>query len=760
MWHEDTITVQEEKVRYDKKLYDVINAMNEAKSFDDIFNLYNEILELVDAERMSMYVLEYEEKELYTRVPARIDVVGEIRLPLNEKSIAGYVALTHKSVNLVNAYNQAEVASISPSLVFDGSWDKKTGFRTRQLLTVPILHGESLVGVFQLLNKKHGNRFTEEDEENANLIVKPLGIAFLNHILLSQKQRTKFGYLLAQNKITQEELNAAITEARKCKIDTESLLIDRYKISKADLGASLSAFYNCPFIEFDPARILPSDLIKTLKLDYLHKNFWIPIQHEGDTVVVLMDDPHALHKCDIVKGLLPHLKVQYAVGIRADILRYIASSTPETQTADPIGDIIGVLKTEEVEEKEDDATTRVNENDGTVTRLPNRIIIDAYKKRASDIHIEPYGARADTVIRFRIDGSCVEYQKIPSMYRRPLIGRLKIMAKLDIAERRLPQDGKIRFRLQDREIELRVSIMPTAGRDEDMVLRVLASNEPVPIQQLGLDERNLKELKNIVQRPYGLILCVGPTGSGKTTTLHSMLGYINKPDKKIWTAEDPVEITQQGLRQVQVQPKIGLTFAMALRGFLRLDPDVIIVGEMRDQETAAISVEASITGHLVFSTLHTNSAVETVIRLLDMDLDPFTFADAMLGILAQRLVKKICQECKEPYHPPRDQYDELARNYGEEGFEKLGVPYNEAFVLYRGKGCAVCNNTGYRGRIGIHELLLTSDRIKRLIQSKGRSAELLIQGKEEGLTTLVQDGTLKILNGITDIKQVQAVAIR
>src|SRR3989454_2673143 len=761
MWLEDTATVQPEKVRYDKKLYDVINAMNEAKSFDGIFNLYNEILMLVDAERMSMYVLDYDKKELYTRVPARIDPVGEIRLALNENSIAGYVALTHKSVNLVNAYNQAEVARISPSLVFDGSWDKKTGFRTRQLLTIPILHGESVVGVFQLLNKKHGKRFTEEDEENANLIVKPLGIAFLNHILLSQKQRTKFGYLLAQNKITQEELNAAITEARKSKIDTESLLIDRYKISKADLGASLSAFYNCPFIEFDPARILPSDLIKTLKLDYLHKNFWIPIQHEGDTVVVLMDDPYALHKCDIVKGLLPHLKVQYAVEIRADILRYIASSAPETQTADPIGDIIGVLKTEEVEEKEDDATTRVNENDSTVTRLANQIIIDAYKKRASDIHIEPYGARADTVIRFRIDGSCVEYQKIPSMYRRPLIGRLKIMAKLDIAERRLPQDGKIRFRLQDREIELRVSIMPTAGRDEDMVLRVLASNEPVPIQQLGLDERNLKELKNIVQRPYGLILCVGPTDSGKTTTLHSVLGYINKPERKIWTAEDPVEITQYGLRQVQVQPKIGFTFAQAMRAFLRADPDVIMVGEMRDEETAETGIEASLTGHLVFSTLHTNSAVETVIRLLDMGLDPFNFADALLAVLAQRLVKRICPECKEEYHPDEDEFTELEHAFGgKEETSKFGVEYNDDFVLFRGKGCGNCNNSGYRGRAGIHELLVANDAMKRLIANKARVTEMVTTAKGDGMTTLVQDGILKALDGLTDVKQVKAVAIK
>src|SRR5213593_2352711 len=760
MWHEDTLTVLQEKHRYDKKLYDVINAMNEAKSFDGIFNLYNEILMLVDAERMSMYVLDYDKKELYTRVPAHIDVVGEIRLPLNENSIAGYVALTHKSVNLVNAYNQAEVARISPSLVFDGSWDKKTGFRTRQLLTVPILHGESVVGVFQLLNKKHGKRFTEEDEENANLIVKPLGIAFLNHILLSQKQRTKFGYLLAQNKITQEELNAAITEARKSKIDTESLLIDRYKISKADLGASLSAFYNCPFIEFDPARILPSDLIKTLKLDYLHKNFWIPIQHEGDTVLVLMDDPYALHKCDIVKGLLPHLKVQYAVGIRADILRYIASSAPETQTADPIGDIIGVLKTEEVEEKEDDATTRVNENDSTVTRLANQIIIDAYKIRASDIHIEPYGGRADTVIRFRIDGSCVEYQKIPSMYRRPLIGRLKIMAKLNIAERRLPQDGKIRFRLQDREVELRVSIMPTARGDEDMVLRVLASSEPVPIEQLGLNERNLKELKNIVEKPYGLILCVGPTGSGKTTTLHSVLGYINKPDKKIWTAEDPVEITQYGLRQVQVNPKIGFTFAAAMRAFLRADPDVIMVGEMRDEETAATGIEASLTGHLVFSTLHTNSSVETVIRLLDMGLDPFNFADALLGVLAQRLVKRLCRECRTEYRPDRAEFDELAEAYGKDAFSQLGYTYDEAFVLYRSKGCVSCAKSGYRGRAAIHELLLATDEMKRLIQTKARVAEMLALARVEGMTTLVQDGVLKSLQGLTDFRQVKAVAIK
>ncbi|MBI4560960.1 MAG: type II/IV secretion system protein, partial [Candidatus Rokubacteria bacterium] len=402
----------------------------------------------------------------------------------------------------------------------------------------------------------------------------------------------------------------------------------------------------------------------------------------------------------------------------------------------------------------------VDENDSTFVRLANQIIVDAYKARASDIHIEPYGPQKDTVIRIRVDGTCMEYQKVPAAYRRAVVARLKIMSQLDIAERRKPQDGKIKFRMPDREIELRVATVPTAGGNEDIVMRILAASEPIPIDKLGMTDRNLRELKNIAGKPYGLILCVGPTGSGKTTTLHSVLGYINKPDKKIWTAEDPVEITQYGLRQVQVQPKIGFTFAAAMRAFLRADPDVIMVGEMRDEETASTGIEASLTGHLVFSTLHTNSAVETVIRLLDMGLDPFNFADALLGVLAQRLVKRICADCKGPYHPASEEYDELARSYGEEEFGKVSPKYDADFVLYRGKGCASCNHTGYRGRAGIHELLIATDEIKKLIQTKARVSELLVRARAEGMTTLVQDGILKSLNGLTDFRQVKAVAIK
>jgi type II secretory ATPase GspE/PulE/Tfp pilus assembly ATPase PilB-like protein len=292
-------------------------------------------------------------------------------------------------------------------------------------------------------------------------------------------------------------------------------------------------------------------------------------------------------------------------------------------------------------------------------------------------------------------------------------------------------------------------------------MRILAASEPVPLDKMGFTERNLRELKRISEVPYGIILCVGPTGSGKTTTLHSVLGNINEPEWKIWTAEDPVEITQYGLRQVQVQPKIGFTFAIAMRAFLRADPDVIMVGEMRDKETAETGIEASLTGHLVLSTLHTNSAVETVTRLLDMGCDPFSFADAMLGVLAQRLAKRLCKECKEKYHPSKEEYDELVTAYGKGWWEKNKLPpYDDKFMLHRPKGCDTCNRGGFKGRVGIHELMIGSDNLKKLIQTKAKTEEMVRAAMEEGMTTLVQDGIDKTLQGLTTFKEVKAVAMK
>jgi len=453
--------------------------------------------------------------------------------------------------------------------------------------------------------------------------------------------------------------------------------------------------------------------------------------------------------------------IVYSVALPEDIVKFINYffQSPDDDTS--ISELLGKLEVEEEEEEDTGEEERVSESDSVIMQLVNKIINDAYLKRSSDIHIEPNVMKKNVEIRFRIDGDCVPYQTVPYSYRAALVSRIKIMSNLDITVKRLPQDGKIKFRRPTgEEIELRVATIPTQGGVEDVVMRILAKGETMPLEAMGMSKRNYEELIKICEKPYGMILVVGPTGSGKTTTLHAALRHINTPEKKIWTAEDPVEITQYGLRQVQVQPKIGFDFAAAMRAFLRADPDVIMVGEMRDYETAKTGVEASLTGHLVFSTLHTNSAPETITRLLDMGIDPLNFADALLGILAQRLVRTLCKNCKEAYHPSREEYDEIVESYGPEYFAKLNIPYDDNFVLYRPKGCEVCDKSGYKGRIGVHELLIASDNIKRLIQKHATVEEIRAMAIEEGMTTLLQDGILKAIQGWTDFRQVKRVCIR
>jgi type II secretory ATPase GspE/PulE/Tfp pilus assembly ATPase PilB-like protein len=419
-------------------------------------------------------------------------------------------------------------------------------------------------------------------------------------------------------------------------------------------------------------------------------------------------------------------------------------------------------------------------NDNELVKLVNKIIIDAYQQGASDIHIEPYPGKSKTEIRFRKDGELVPYIQVPASYRNALAARLKIMCDLDISEKRKPQDGKIKFKkFGPLDIELRVATIPTQGGVEDIVMRILAAGEPLPLDKMGFSKRNLQLCKQEVDKPYGLFFVCGPTGSGKTTTLHSVLGYLNTPDMKIWTAEDPVEITQKGLRQVQMNPKAGLTFAIAMKAFLRADPDVIMVGEMRDKETVSTGIEASLTGHLVFATLHTNSAPESIIRLLDMGMDPFNFADALLGILAQRLARRLCK-CKEAHVATTEEIQALMEEFSLElqntdtwkkdpkvAREKLYESWVKDFgnekgeiIIHTAKGCDACGNTGYKGRLGLHELLIGTDRIKKNIQEHARVSEMFATALEDGMRTLKQDGIEKVLQGITDIQQVRAVCIK
>lgn len=758
----------QQKVAFAENVKRITDQIHAASDLDHILlDLHKDILSIFDAEDLTIFAFDSDKKEIFSKVP-HIDSVEEIRIPITEQSLAGFCAKYLRPVNIADAYNIAELQGVHPSLLHDTSYDKRTGFKTKQVLTYPIVaDNKYLMGVVQLLNKKSGARFTRKDEESVAEIAKALGIAFFNLRKISKKNPSKFDLLVTNNRITQNELDNAIAESRKGVSDFESILIEKYKVPKLEIGKSLAQFHKCPYIEYSDRTIVDIELLKNLNVDYLKKNHWMPIKRDRTAIEILTDDPGDLDRVADIKRTFPGLNIRFAISLRRDIAQFLGAATGQGDTGstrkldENVSDILGELVSESQEEAAEDAGGGLDENDNAIVRLANQIIADAYRQGASDIHVEPYGEKRETLVRFRVDGDCFEYMKIPQSYRRAIVSRLKIMASLDIAERRKPQDGKIKFKLSEsKEIELRVATIPTAGYNEDVVMRLLAASEPLPLDKMGFSDRNLAAIKEIAAKPYGIILCVGPTGSGKTTTLHSVLGFINTPDIKIWTAEDPVEITQYGLRQVQVQPKINFTFAAAMRAFLRADPDVIMVGEMRDKETAEIGIEASLTGHLVMSTLHTNSAVETVTRLLDMGCDSFSFADAMLGVLAQRLTRRICKDCKEQYVGTPEEYEEIRQGYGPEHWDKLGIPQDNTFRLTRGKGCETCNRTGFKGRVALHELLLGSDRIKRLIQTKARTEEMVKAAIEDGMTTLMQDGVQKTLLGHTTFKEVKAVAIK
>jgi type II secretory ATPase GspE/PulE/Tfp pilus assembly ATPase PilB-like protein len=755
----------EDQLQFQKKLNNITNQIHSAKDTNEIvFNLQNDILSLFDAQRLTIYVVDGIKKQIVSKIKTG-DEIAEIRVPISNDSIAGYCAVSGKIVNVGNAYDQDELKRINSQLQFNKSVDEKTGFKTVQVLAAPISYNKYLLGVIQLMNKRNGSPFAAEDHTYVQEISKALGIAFFNNQKLAQRRRpTKFDYLITNNIITDKDLEQAISAARKAKKPVESVLISDLHVSKEDIGKSLAAYYKTRFIPYDDKMVIPGEVLKGLRAGFLKSNVFVPVSLSGDKVGIAMENPDYLPARDTIRRLIPGRDFEYCVALRDDIFKMIEHffdvkrSELMNDSGGSIEDILGQL--EASDESYDDELERVSEEDGVIVQLVNKMIIDAYNRNASDIHVEPRSGKAHAHIRYRIDGACQLYQTIPFTYKRAVVSRLKIMADLDISERRLPQDGKIKFkRYAPLDIELRVATVPTAGGNEDVVLRLLATGEPIPLDRMGMSQRNYDAFINMITKPYGIVLVVGPTGSGKTTTLHAALRYINRPETKIWTAEDPVEISQEGLRQVQVHPKIGFDFATAMRAFLRADPDVIMVGEMRDHETVSMGIEASLTGHLVFSTLHTNSAPETITRLLDMGMDPFNFADALLGVLAQRLVRTLCKDCKEKYHPTKDEFDTLSRSY-EGDFESLGYQYGDDFVLHAAKGCSQCGNVGYRGRTGIHELLVGTDEIKSLIQGRAKMEEIRGQAIKDGMTTLMQDGIRKTLLGETDLMQVRKVCIK
>jgi type II secretory ATPase GspE/PulE/Tfp pilus assembly ATPase PilB-like protein/GAF domain-containing protein len=805
----DEISELQEFQRVQELLQEITESINASENINQIFtDTKNYILDLFKVESFNIFIVDRSKREIYTNI-TKGNKSEEIRLSIDKKSIPGYVAATRNSITIADVYNKEALRNIDKELTFDAAIDKISGARTKQVMAVPIIYNGESMGVIQIINKTDpSGEFAEEEPVMLHEISEALGAAFHKHQKKepTKEKETKFRYLISQDLITEEELEKARSEAMAKKEALEVILIKKYNILRDDIRKSLEIYYKCRFIQFNRRTAIPGYLLEKLEQSHLLRNLWIPFEEVNGFIHVIVEDPHDLQKRKLIESTLNSADIKYDVALPEDIIRFI-NHAYEPEVAEPdesdaseeydsdetlVGEAVIidseedlmqlVTESEVIDEADKDAKeleskviteslgmakqaaireAYIKESDNEVIQLVNKIINEAFAKGASDIHIEPDPEAGNVGIRYRIDGTCIPHMTVPYSFRAALVSRIKIMAALDITVRRLPQDGKITMKRPDgKAIELRVATMPTQENLEDVVMRILTAGKLIPLEAQGLTKRNYKELLKLCEKPYGIILVVGPTGSGKTTMLHAALRYINKPDRKIWTAEDPIEITQRGLRQVQIHSKIGFDFAAAMRSFLRSDPDIIMVGEMRDYETAKTAVEASLTGHLVYSTLHTNSAPETVTRLLDMGIDPFNFSDSLLGILAQRLVKTLCKKCKEAYHPTDEEYKEVVRAYGKKLFDKLNVPGAKSLNLYRPKGCDNCENSGYKGRMGIHELLINTDTNKRLILKRATIETIRENAISEGMRTLLQDGISKAIIGLTDLKQVFRACIK
>ncbi|MBF0188220.1 MAG: GspE/PulE family protein [Magnetococcales bacterium] len=712
------------------------------------------MLEFLQASRLTVYQNARDGQEIIAKFKTGQEL-HEIRLSLSNSSIAGYAALSQKPVRIDDAYDADALQKIHPQLRFNSSFDQRSGFTTSSMMAVPIKvkDGAPMLGVLQLINKVGGGAFTDEDEKYAKIMAQLLGEKFHDEF---EGTSGPHEYLIKRGLIDQEKLDAFAKRIKKEGVTMTYLLVSEMKIPPEMVAASLESYYQIPFMRYDPKIELPKHLLKKLNLSYLRRQRWVPIAGDlDDELVILIDDPSDMNRQMEIQRALPAKKYVFRIGFEEDVLQYLGGGPVSSY----LHGLAGKLEDENVEDEQLDEGVEageVNENESTVIQLVNRLIIDAARAGASDIHIEPGKGKLSSKVRLRIDGSCKEALEVPSTHIRAVLSRIKIMARLDIAERRRPQDGKIVVKIRGKPLELRVATLPTVF-GEGAVLRVLASGGALPFEKLNLSPYNYQESERLIQIPYGIFMVVGPTGSGKTTTLHAYLGRINTPDKKIWTAEDPVEITQPGLQQCQMDPKAGFDFPAALRAFLRADPDVILIGEMRDRETSHAGIEASLTGHLVFSTLHTNSAPETITRLLDLGLDPLNFADALLGVLAQRLVRTLCGECKQSYKPEDKEWERLVSLYGEEYFPELNLK-REDVILYRANGCGTCSKTGYKGRTGIHELLSNTDELKKMIATGAKIAEMREQAMKDGMRTLIQDGVVKVIKGQFDVQQLLKVA--
>ena len=551
--------------------------------------------------------------------------------------------------------------------------------------------------------------------------------------------------LIAQGKLTEQGLAEALVHQKERGGRLGELLVDQAMVQQADVAEALAAQMGMPFEATIDGEAIDPALVAPFSLAYVRQYNFVPLRKTGRRLVVAVSDPlevfglddlRAVFQCEIVSIVAPEEQIFAAINVVFD----------RRAGAEQVVDEVAGDDADEIATELEEATRDIldaSDDEAPIIRLVNSVLNQAIKEMVSDIHIEPFEKELN--VRYRVDGVLHNTVRPPYRLKESIVARIKIMAGLNIAEKRLPQDGRIRRRMGGREIDLRVSTVPVR-HGERVVMRVLEKGEIFNLDALGMGSHILDIWRELIHKPYGILLVTGPTGSGKSSTLFASLAEINSPDKNILTIEDPIEYELAGLGQVQVNHKINLTFASALRAFLRQDPDVILVGEIRDTETAANAVQASLTGHLVFSTLHTNDAAGAFARLLDMNVEPFLVATSLLGVVAQRLVRRLCGECKEEYTPTDAEVVDM------------GISRSEITgSVYRSKGCSQCNQSGYRGRCGIFEFLPATDEIKSAIIGNADAASLKKLAVQSGMRTLRDDGVTRVLAGITSFDEVMRV---
>ncbi len=748
-----------------------------AKNIDAILiDLKEDIINYFEAERITIYVVDGTTKELVSRFMSKSEI-AEIRIPISRKSIAGYAALNQKILNIADVNDKTELQQIGEGLEFDKRWDDRTGFTTRQVLAVPIIIRNYLMGVMEVMNRKNGGVFTPEDEQMALELARMIGVNLFNRKKSVSASGAEFGYLVRQMVLSHNDLSKAVSESVKTGRPPENVLMEHYGVSKVLIGESLADYYHVPFVEFDPFAPVPHSLLKGLKTRFLKKSLWVPIRQEKNAAFVAIDDPYDLWRVDEIRAVFPNMTLYLNVALKSDILAFIDHFTAvmeEDENAKPLSpaeqfavEEEGVDTEESFLPEEENAAPGKAEPTGAVdlhsavANLFHSLVTEALASNASDIHVEPNPGNRNSVVRFRIDGRLTVYATYPEHVTIELISRIKRMAGLDVSAHKTPQNGKIHWKSpDDRRIALLTTAIPVLGDTEALSVKIAVQRRAAKLQDCGFSPGIYEKAVKHIEKPYGLILTAGAAASGKNNTLHSIVAHINTIDTKIWTIEDPIEIEHKTVSQVRLRRNQGFGYPEALKFVLQADPDAVMIGNIKDEKTAAMAVEAALSGKRVLGSVFADDTPDCITKFLEMRINSWNLSNALSCILAQRLARMLCPRCKRPKHPDREEYDDLVREYGVEDFQKgPDIPYSKDLTLYTPEGCDACRHTGYQGRTAIFEFMPVDDEMKRMIKMKLGPEDLRWQAMRSGMTTLKQEGILKVFNGITDMAEIRRLYI-